>query len=67
LFLVGNPYPSALNAFDYKDNISIANGGYKYNITMEHYIFGNILSNATHVLSGYTGGYATLTLVGGCS
>jgi hypothetical protein len=68
LFLVGNPYPSALNAFEFiKDNISIANGGYNTINIIDGalYFWEHSPSNATHVLSGYTGGYATLTLVGG--
>lgn len=68
LFLVGNPYPSALDAFQFiNDNISVANGG---NNTIDVidgtlYFWQQSPGNATHVLSEYTGGYATLTLVGG--
>lgn len=68
LFLVGNPYPSAIDAFEFiKDNLSIASGGYLANdiITGELYFWQHSPDNNTHVLSGYTGGYATLTLVGG--
>jgi len=68
LFLVGNPYPSALDAFEFiKDNISTANGGNNSIDIIDGtlYFWEHSPSNATHVLSGYTGGYATLTLVGG--
>jgi len=68
LFLVGNPYPSAIDAFEFiKDNISIADGGRLPNgvINGELYFWQHSPDNNTHVLSDYTGGYATLTLVGG--
>ncbi|MEZ7499337.1 T9SS type A sorting domain-containing protein [Flavobacterium sp. Arc3] len=68
LFLVGNPYPSALDAFEFiKDNISIANGGYNTKDIIDGtlYLWEHSPSNATHFLSEYAGGYATLTLVGG--
>ena len=68
LFLVGNPYPSALDAYEFiKDNISIASGGNLANdvITGELYFWQHSPDNNTHILSEYTGGYATLTLVGG--
>tara|TARA_R110000868_G_scaffold52107_3_gene164863 strand:+ start:300 stop:5075 length:4776 start_codon:yes stop_codon:yes gene_type:complete len=68
LFLVGNPYPSALNAFEFiKDNISIAHGGYNTVDIIDGtlYFWQHSPANATHILSDYTGGYATLTLLGG--
>ena len=68
LFLVGNPYPSSLDAYEFiRDNISIASGGNLANdiITGELYFWQHSPSNSTHILSEYTGGYATLTLVGG--
>lgn len=68
LFLVGNPYPSAIDAYEFiKDNISVANGGYNTvnKIDGTLYFWQHSPTNATHVLSDYTGGYAELTLVGG--
>jgi hypothetical protein len=62
LFLVGNPYPSALDAYAFiNDNINIIDG----EITGELYFWQHSPENNTHILSGYTGGYATLTLTGG--
>ncbi|UQD57286.1 LamG-like jellyroll fold domain-containing protein [Flavobacterium sp. K5-23] len=68
LFLVGNPYPSALDAFQFiRDNVSIAEGG---NNTIDIidgtlYFWEHSSANDTHYLAGYTGGYAELTLTGG--
>jgi len=67
-FLVGNPYPSAIDAFEFiKDNLSIANGGRLTEdvINGELYFWQHSPDNSTHILSDYTGGYSTLTLVGG--
>lgn len=67
LFLVGNPYPSALDAYKFiRDNISVANGGTNAVDVIDGtlYFWQHSPSNATHVLSDYTGGYATLTLLG---
>ncbi|MFV8465322.1 LamG-like jellyroll fold domain-containing protein [Flavobacterium sp. LB1P62] len=62
LFLVGNPYPSALDAFAFiNDNINTIDG----EITGELYFWQHSPENNTHLLAGYTGGYATLTLTGG--
>ena len=62
LFLVGNPYPSALDSFEFiKDNINTIDN----EITGELYFWQHSPGNITHTLSGYTGGYATLTLTGG--
>ena len=62
LFLVGNPYPSALDAYKFiNDNINTIDG----EITGELYFWQHSPENNTHFLSGYTGGYATLTLTGG--
>lgn len=68
LFLVGNPYPSALDAYKFiYDNISVANGGTNADDVIDGtlYFWQHSPSNSTHVLSAYTGGYAQLTLVGG--
>ncbi|MBG6109699.1 hypothetical protein IWX84_000558 [Flavobacterium sp. CG_9.10] len=62
LFLVGNPYPSALDAYAFiNDNINTIDGV----LTGELYFWQHSPANNTHILSGYTGGYATLTLTGG--
>ncbi len=68
IFLVGNPYPSALDASKFiKDNISIANGGTNTENVIDGtlYFWQHSPTNNTHILAGYTGGYATLTLAGG--
>ncbi|MDO9262094.1 MAG: LamG-like jellyroll fold domain-containing protein, partial [Flavobacteriaceae bacterium] len=57
LFLVGNPYPSAIDAYQFiTDNINTIEGTI--------YIWEHSPSNDTHYLSEYTGGYATITLTG---
>ena len=62
LFLVGNPYPSALDAFEFiQDNINTIDSF----ITGELYFWQHSPDNSTHALAGYTGGYSTLTLTGG--
>jgi hypothetical protein len=67
LFLVGNPYPSALDSFEFiKDNINAIDGEITDGaFSGELYFWQHSPDNTTHVLSGYKGGYATLTLTGG--
>jgi hypothetical protein len=67
LFLVGNPYPSALDSFEFiKDNINTIDGEITAGaFSGELYFWQHSPDNTTHVLSGYKGGYATLTLTGG--
>lgn len=56
--LIGNPYPSALDANEFiTDNLSATTGTLYF---WEHYA-----SNNTHTLAGYQGGYAARNLVGG--
>lgn len=56
--LIGNPYPSALDANEFiNDNI--------ISITGTLYFWEHYASNNTHNLAGYQGGYATRNLVGG--
>jgi len=56
--LVGNPYPSALDANEFiGDNLNAITGTLYF---WEHYP-----SNNTHILAGYQGGYAARNLVGG--
>lgn len=64
-YLVGNPYASALNADEFiKDNIK--DGGYaSNNIINGALYFWDHFGGQTHFTSGYVGGYATYTLMGG--
>lgn len=56
--LIGNPYPSALDANEFiNNNLS--------SITGTLYFWEHYTSNNTHNLAGYQGGYATRNLVGG--
>lgn len=56
--LIGNPYPSALDANEFiSDNLAATTGTLYF---WEHYP-----SNNTHILADYQGGYAALNLVGG--
>lgn len=58
LYLVGNPYPSAIDANQFiLDNFET--------ITGTLYFWEHSPTNATHNLGGYTGGYSTITLAGG--
>ncbi|WP_395044075.1 hypothetical protein [Flavobacterium sp.] len=58
LNLSGNPYASSLDSHQFiDDNVSSLSGTLYF---WEHYV-----SNATHVLANYQGGYATLTKTGG--
>ncbi len=66
-YLIGNPYPSALDADQFiKDNISSANGGNNtddiFNGTL--YYWEHTGGN-DHFGANYQGGYATYTLSGG--
>jgi len=59
-FLVGNPYPSALNAIQFiNDNLSAIDG------TL--YFWEQFETNNTHITADYQGGYATLNLMMGVS
>lgn len=59
-FLVGNPYPSALNAIQFiNDNLSAIDG------TL--YFWEQFETNDTHITADYQGGYATLNLMMGIS
>ncbi|QRM88075.1 T9SS type A sorting domain-containing protein [Lacinutrix sp. WUR7] len=58
--LVGNPFPSALDAVQFiKDNLSVIDGSL--------YFYEQFASNDTHVLNQYQGGYATYNLLGAVS
>ncbi|MFD2824375.1 immunoglobulin-like domain-containing protein [Lacinutrix iliipiscaria] len=56
--LIGNPYPSAIDAHEFINDNSSSTLGTLY--FWEHYV-----SNNSHVLSDYEGGYASYNLSGG--
>ena len=67
-YLVGNPYPSAMDANQFiLDNISVASGGNNPsgNIINGVLYFWDHFAVSTHNLAQYQGGYATYTLMGG--
>ncbi len=68
-YLVGNPYPSALDADEFiKDNISdLETDGRNTNgnIINGTLYFWDHFASGTHQLAVYQGGYATYTLMGG--
>lgn len=68
-YLVGNPYPSALDADEFiKDNLSNleTNGrNTNGNVINGALYFWDHFASGTHVLAEYQGGYATYTLMGG--
>ncbi|WP_299124200.1 LamG-like jellyroll fold domain-containing protein, partial [uncultured Winogradskyella sp.] len=65
--LVGNPYPSAIDANEFiRDNIPVGgNPGSSGSIDGTLYFWEHYTSNITHILEDYEGGYATYTLTGG--
>ena len=67
--LIGNPYPSAMDATQFiLDNLSIADGGNNTNGTIFNgavYFWDHFGQENSHYLSGYVGGYATRNLTGG--
>jgi hypothetical protein len=67
--LIGNPYPSALDAREFiLDNLSVADGGNNLNGTVFNgalYFWDHFGEENTHTLRGYVGGYATKNLTGG--
>lgn len=66
LYLIGNPYPSALDADEFiKDNIKDGAGRNTTNIFNGALSFWNHFAGHTHILASYIGGYATYTLMGG--
>ncbi|NMH86204.1 LamG-like jellyroll fold domain-containing protein [Flavivirga algicola] len=68
-YLVGNPYPSALDADEFiKDNLSnLETDGRNTNgnIINGALYFWDHFASGTHQLAAYQGGYATYTLMGG--
>lgn len=66
IYLVGNPYPSALDADEFiKDNIKDGAGRNTTNVINGALYFWNHFAGQTHILAAYIGGYATYTLMGG--
>ena len=67
--LVGNPYPSAIDATEFiLDNLSIADGGNNINGTVINgalYFWDHFSEENSHYLKDYVGGYATYNLTGG--
>lgn len=65
-YLIGNPYPSALDANQFiLDNIRDNGGNASTNIINGALYFWDHFGAQTHYLSQYIGGYATYTLMGG--
>lgn len=66
IYLIGNPYPSALDANQFiLDNISDNGGNASNNVINGALYFWDHFGAQTHYLSEYIGGYATYTLMGG--
>jgi hypothetical protein len=67
--LVGNPYPSAIDATEFiLDNLSVADGGNNENGTIINgalYFWDHFGEQNTHNLKDYVGGYATRNLLTG--
>tara|TARA_R110001592_G_scaffold78715_6_gene235933 strand:- start:46 stop:4989 length:4944 start_codon:yes stop_codon:yes gene_type:complete len=67
--LIGNPYPSAMDASEFiLDNLSIADGGYNTTGTVINgalYFWNHFGLVNSHKLGDYVGGYATYNLIGG--
>ncbi|EMQ93778.1 hypothetical protein D778_01525 [Xanthomarina gelatinilytica] len=64
--LVGNPYPSAINALEFiRDNIPGGNSGTTASIDGSLYFWKQASTNASHLTAEYQGGYATYNLSGG--
>ncbi|KAA5824187.1 T9SS type A sorting domain-containing protein [Algibacter amylolyticus] len=67
--LIGNPYPSAIDAEAFiLDNLSVADGGTNPNGTVINgalYFWDHFGEENSHNLAQYVGGYATRNLIGG--
>jgi hypothetical protein len=63
--LVGNPYPSAMDADKFiLDNINIIGSNRNKNIINGSIYFWDHFAGQTHILAEYVGGYATYSLIG---
>ncbi len=65
-YLVGNPYPSALDGKQFiLDNINDSGGNNSVNVFNGALYFWDHFGGKTHTLREYIGGYATYNLLGG--
>jgi len=65
-YLIGNPYPSAIDANEFiLDNIYSSGGRASSNVIDGTLYFWEHFASSTHVLAEYQGGYGTYTLIGG--
>lgn len=65
LNLTGNPYPSAIDAWQFiTDNVAGGVGTISNTIEGSLYFWQHLDTNNTHILSEYKGGYAARNLVG---
>ena len=65
-YLLGNPYPSAIDAKKFiLDNIKESGGNNTKNIFTGAVYFWDHFGGKTHILREYVGGYATYNLIGG--
>ncbi|WP_037315839.1 LamG-like jellyroll fold domain-containing protein [Salegentibacter sp. Hel_I_6] len=65
-YLIGNPYPSAINAYEFiLDHIRAGEGNHTQNVFNGSLYFWDHYSGKTHFLAEYIGGYATYNLSGG--
>ncbi|MFV8388028.1 PKD-like domain-containing protein [Flavobacterium sp. LB1P71] len=65
-YLVGNPYPSALDADEFiKDNLADRRGPGKNVFNGALYFWDHFGLSNNHLLAEYEGGYSTYTLMGG--
>lgn len=66
IYLIGNPYPSAIDANQFiLDNIRDNGGNASTNVINGALYFWDHFGAQTHYLAQYIGGYATYTLMGG--
>ncbi len=69
--LIGNPYPSAIDATEFiLDNLSVADGGNNASGTIFNgalYFWDHFGEENSHNLGDYVGGYATRNLTGGAA
>jgi len=65
-YMLGNPYPSAIDATKFiLDNINASGGNNQNNIFNGALYFWDHFGGKTHTLREYVGGYATYNLIGG--
>ncbi|RKS43449.1 putative secreted protein (Por secretion system target) [Gillisia mitskevichiae] len=65
-YLLGNPYPSAIDAKKFiLDNIKDSGGLNNVNVFTGAVYFWDHFAGKTHILREYVGGYATYNLIGG--